>query len=413
MSQSRSSPSHSSVSSADASIILTVNAGSSSIKFAGFNAATSLRLFSGQLERVGSTGATFAVKHPGSTTSETLPPPGATFEACVQSLLTHLRTCTRDALITGIGHRIVHGGVRLLEHQRITPEVLDELRRAVPLDIDHLPSEIALVDSFAKSFPAVTQIACFDTAFHRDLPRVAQLLPVPRCYVDAGLRKFGFHGLSYTYLMDALVVRAGHQAANGRVILAHLGAGASMSAVRGGRPIDTTMSFTPNAGLVMSTRPGDIDPGLLLYLMNDQQLSPDQMGKFIGEQCGLLGVSGTTGDMRDLLARRSTDFRAAEAIDLFCYHARKHLCALVGTLGGIDTLIFTGGIGQHSPDVRADICRDLNFIDLRVDPEPNQRNDDVISTADSQVVIRVMRTDEESIIARAVVSLLPPRPTSV
>jgi acetate kinase len=386
---------------------LTVNGGSSSIKFAVFSSASPpTRLFSGQVERIGTPGARLTATRDNSSDSETIPIVAATFHAGVQSIVTYLRRRLGASAIGAIGHRIVHGGMRLLDNQIITEESIAELRRTQPLDLAHLPREIALIEGFRQAFPSIPQIACFDTAFHRNLPLVAQLLPIPRRYHDAGVRRFGFHGLSYTYLMSQLSTLAGPEIANGRIILAHLGSGASMAAVRGGKPIDTTMAFTPTSGLVMGTRPGDIDPGLLVYLAKDQNLSNEQMDKFISRECGLLGVSETSSDMRDLLAARPTDPRAADAVDLFCYQAKKHLCALAATLGGLDTLVFSGGIGEHAPEVRAGICEGLDFLGLQLDPSRNARGCPVISADQSRVAIRIIPTDEEVVIARIVRSIL-------
>jgi acetate kinase len=307
--------------------------------------------------------------------------------------------------IAGIGHRIVHGGPHLLEHQLITPEIIAQLRKTIPLDLAHLPQEITLIETMARAYPGVPQVACFDTAFHREMPRVARLLPIPRQYDSAGMRRFGFHGLSYTYLMEELS-RIDPDAANGRVILAHLGSGASMAAVRSGKPIDTTMAFTPTAGLVMGTRPGDLDPGLLAYLLRIEKWSADEMDNFINRKCGLIGVSEISNDMRDLIARRHTDPRAAEAVDLFCYQARKWIGALATAMGGVDTLVFSGGIGEHSIEVRAQICTDLEFLGLRLDPDRNALSSPLISADDSASAIRVIATNEEIIIAKTVCALL-------
>jgi acetate kinase len=388
-----------------APLTLTVNGGSSSIKFAVFSSTTK-RLFSGQVERIGTPGARLTATRDNSSDPETLPVVAATFHAGVQSIVNYLHQRIGKSAIGAIGHRIVHGGMHLLDNQLITEESIAELRRTQPLDLAHLPREIALIEGFRQAFPDIPQIACFDTAFHRNLPLVAQLLPIPRRYHDAGVRRFGFHGLSYTYLMSQLSALAGPEIANGRIILAHLGSGASMAAVRGGKPIDTTMAFTPTSGLVMGTRPGDLDPGLLVYLMKDQNLSNEQMDKFISQQCGLLGVSETSSDMRDLLAARVNDPRAADAVDLFCYQAKKHLCALTATLGGLDTLVFSGGIGEHAPEVRAGICEGLEFLGLQVDAFRNTRGCDVISADQSRIAIRIIPTDEEIVIARIVRSIL-------
>jgi acetate kinase len=391
---------------ADGRVILTVNGGSSSIKFAIFTfSSPPRRVFSGQVERIGLPGTRLISTRAGQSAPETKPVDASTFARAADVLIGYLRERLGGAKIAGVGHRVVHGGVHLLDNQIVTAELVDELRRTQPLDLAHLPREIALIEAFRKGFPSLPQVACFDTAFHRDLPIVARLLPIPRHYFDEGVRRFGFHGLSYTYLMKRLAEVAGPEAANGRVILAHLGSGASMAAVRGGKPIDTTMAFTPTAGLVMGTRPGDLDPGLLVYMMRVQKMSPDEMDAFISQKCGLLGVSQTSSDMRDLIGRRAADARAAEAVDLFCYQAKKFVGALFAALGGLGTLVFSGGIGEHSPQARAGICDGLECLGIHLDPDRNQADKEVISAEGSAVVVRVIATDEEAVIAPAVVPL--------
>jgi acetate kinase len=387
--------------SGQARLILTINGGSSSIKFALFSSASPLRrLFGGQLERIGTPGTLLTATRDNSSELDTHPITASNFHDGIQGVLAYLRQRIGTSMIIAIGHRIVKGGARLVDNQVITAEVTAELRRMQPLDLDHLPREIALIDAFRMAFPKIPQIACFDTAFHKDLPHIAQLLPIPRHYLDVGIRRFGFHGLSYTYLMSQLAVVAGEEVAKGRVILAHLGSGASMAAVHNGKPIDTTMAFTPTSGLMMGTRPGDLDPGLLVYLMKDQKLSIEDMDKFISQQCGLIGVSETSSDMRDLLRARGNDPRAAEAVQLFCYQAKKHLCALTSTLGGLETIVFAGGIGERSPDIRAGICDGLDFLGLKLDQSRNNHGCDVISSNESHVTARIIPTDEEVVIAR-------------
>ena len=390
-------------------LILTVNGGSSSIKFAAFACGKPPpRRLSGEVQRIGDPCAKLQATRAGDSTPDERPIDAADYAHAAESLIAYLHERLGDSPIIGIGHRVVHGGVHLVENQRVTPELIAELRRTQPLDLAHLPREISLIEAFQKAFPSVPQMACFDTAFHRKMPTVASILPIPRHYHDEGIRRLGFHGLSYTYLMQRLAEIAGTQAANGRVILAHLGSGASMAAVRDGKPIDTTMAFTPTAGLVMGTRPGDLDPGLLIYLMRAEKKTPDQMDEFLTKRCGLLGVSETSSDMRDLLQRRATDQRAADAVDLFCYQAKKFVGALsAAALGGLDTLIFSGGIGEHSPEVRAAICNDFSFLGLTIDPTANAQNLDVISSHQSRVIVRVIPTDEELVTAQVVCSTLP------
>jgi acetate kinase len=290
--------------------------------------------------------------------------------------------------------------------ERVTPGLLDELRRLEPIDPDHLPLEIEMIEAVARRYPRLPQVVCFDTAFHRTLPRVAQLLPIPRRYDANGIRRYGFHGLSYEYLMEALHRCAGVAAARGRVVLAHLGSGASMAAVIDGRSVDTSMGFTPTAGLPMSTRSGDLDPGLAAYLERSEQLSASEFFALASHESGLLGVSETSADMRDLLNLEASDVRAAEAVALFCYQAKKCVGAYAAALGGLDTLVFSGGIGENGDAVRARICEGLGFLGIELDAVRNAAHAEVITTDTSRATVRVIRTDEESMIARSVSRVL-------
>jgi acetate kinase len=332
----------------------------------------------------------------------------ASHAEAVATIIDWLQRTSRIA-VAAVGHRIVHGGARYHEPTPITPQMLDDLRAISPFDPEHLPTEIALIEAFRAFDPSLRQLACFDTAFHHDLPRVAQLLPIPRRYLDQGVRRYGFHGLSYTFLMAELARIAGAEGAGGRVVLAHLGNGASMAAVRGGHCLDTTMAFTPTAGLVMGTRTGDLDPGLVAYLARTEDMSAEQFQELVNHQSGLLGVSESSSDMRDLLARRADDPRAAEAVALFCHQARKTIGACAATLGGLDTLVFSGGIGEHSPEVRGEICAGLEFLGIVLDPASNGANTPLISREGSNAAVRVIRTDEESVIAEAVFAWLSRR----
>ena len=308
--------------------------------------------------------------------------------------------------LTAVGHRVVHGGPKYSAPQRITAQMLDELRRLSPFDPDHLPEEILLAEAVHRRFPDMPQVACFDTAFHHDLPRVAQMLPIPRRYEAQGVRRYGFHGLSYAYLMEELARLGDPAATNGRVILAHLGSGASLAAVHNGKSVDTSMSFTPAAGVPMSTRSGDLDPGLIWYLARTEQMSAKQFNAMVNHESGLLGISETSADMHDLLSREPQDVRAAEAIAMFCYHIRKWIGAFAAALGGVDTLVFAGGIGENAPAIRARICEGLGFLGLELDSQRNAENAALISADGGQVRIRVMHTDEEIMIARSVANVL-------
>jgi acetate kinase len=387
--------------------ILTINGGSSSIKFAVFEVEGSLRrILEGAVERIGQPEATFRVKglDQADNFSRLVAAPNHT--VAVVDLMDWIEERHgRDAL-TAVGHRVVHGGPKYFEPQRITAEMVDELRRLSPFDPEHMPEEILLTEAFHHRFPDLPQIACFDTAFHHDLPRVAQILPIPRRYEAQGVRRYGFHGLSYEFLMGELTRLAGTKAARGRVILAHLGSGASLAAVRDGKPVDTSMSFTPAAGVPMSTRSGDLDPGLVWYLARTEGLDAKRFNEMVNFQSGLLGVSETSSDMRDLLDREAKDVRAAEAVALFCYQVMKWIGAFAAALGGLDTLVFAGGIGENAPIVRARICDRLGFLGIELKEERNTSNEGMISSPASQVSVRVIHTDEEWMIATTVCRLL-------
>ena len=311
----------------------------------------------------------------------------------------------RDA-ITAVGHRVVHGGPKYGKPQQITAEMVEELHRLSPFDPEHLPEEILLTEAFHRRFPDLPQVACFDTAFHHDLPRVARLLPIPRRYEAQGVRRYGFHGLSYAFLMEELARLDGPEAAQGRVILAHLGNGASLAAVRDGKPVDTSMSFTPTAGVPMSTRSGDLDPGLIWYLARTEGLDAKRFNEMVNLRSGLLGVSETSSDMRDLLDRETQDVRAAEAVALFCYQVKKWIGAFTAALGGLDTLVFAGGIGENAHTIRTRICDGLGFLGIELEEKRNVAHEGVISAAVSRVAVHVIRTDEEQMIAKTACHVL-------
>jgi acetate kinase len=303
-----------------------------------------------------------------------------------------------------VGHRVVHG----MKHSKpewVTPKLLAELRRIIPYDPDHLRREIGLIETFLKRHPKLPQVACFDTAFHRSMPKVAKLLPIPRRYAAKGVERYGFHGLSYAYLMEELG-RLDPAAAKGRVILAHLGNGASLAAVRNGKSIDTSMGFTPTGGLVMSTRTGDLDPGLIYYLERTEHINIVQFQQMVNHKSGLLGVSGTSSDLRDLCASEATDVRAAEAVELFCYQARKWIGSFAAALGGLDTLVFAGGISENASSVRNRICRELGFLGIKLNSKRKAKHAPLISTDAGRVKVRVIRTDEELMIARSLCRVL-------
>jgi acetate kinase len=387
--------------------ILTINGGSSSIKFALFDADPVLRrILAGRIERIGLPGATFVVKGLNKADNFTRPVAAANHTAAVGVLMDWIEERIRRGELTAVGHRVVHGGPKYSEPQQITPEMVEELRQLQPFDPEHLPEEILLTEAFHHRFPNLVQVACFDTAFHHDLPRVAQLLPIPRRYEAQGVRRYGFHGLSYAFLLEELARVAGPQAAQGRVILAHLGNGASLAAVYEGQSMDTSMGFTPTGGVPMSTRSGDLDPGLVWYLARTEKITAKKFNEMVNFQSGLLGVSETSSDMHDLLERETEDVRAAEAVALFCYQVKKWIGAFAAALGGLDTLVFAGGIGENAPAVRARICDGLGFLGIELDEKRNAANAAVISAETGPVAVRVMHTDEEWMIARTVCRVL-------
>src|SRR5512143_393097 len=377
--------------------VLTINGGSSSIKFALFNSNHTLqRILTGSINRIGLPDATFVVKGVNKADNFTRSVTAPNHTAAVGLLMDWIEERFQHGELTAVGHRVVHGGPKYSEPQRITTEMIEELHQLQPFDPEHLPEEILLTDAFHRHFPDLVQVACFDTAFHHDLPRVAQLLPIPRRYEVHGARRYGFHGLSYAFMMEELARVAGPQAARGRVILAHLGNGASLAAVYEGKSVDTSMSFTPTAGVPMSTRSGDLDPGLVWYLTRTEKITAKKFNEMVNFQSGLLGVSETSSDMQRLLEHEADDVRAVEAVALFCYQVKKWIGAFAAALGGLDTLVFAGGIGENAPPVRARICEGLGFMGIEVDEKQNAANAGLISATTSRVAVRVMHTDEEA-----------------
>jgi acetate kinase len=387
--------------------ILTINGGSSSIKFALFEAGDSLRrILEGRIERIGLPEASLRVKGLDQADNFSRPVAAPDHKRAVDALMDWIEQRTGPVGVTAVGHRVVHGGPKYSAPALITAEMVAELRQLESFDPEHLPEEIQLTEALHRRFPGLPQVACFDTAFHHDLPCVARLLPIPRRYEARGVRRYGFHGLSYAYLIGELARLAGAEAAQGRVVLAHLGNGASLAAVHHGKPVDTSMSFTPTAGVPMSTRSGDLDPGLVWYLARTEGFDAKRFNEMVNFQSGLLGVSETSSDMRDLLAQQAADVRAAEAVALFCYQVKKWIGAFAAALGGLDTLVFAGGIGENAPEVRARVCDGLGFLGIELDPQRNAAGADLISAATSRLPVRVIRTDEEWMIAKTVCRVL-------
>ena len=388
--------------------LLTINGGSSSIKFALYQVGEPLkRRLWGKIDRIGLSGTNLTFNDPTGNQQGSHSIAASDHRSAANVLIDWLVDQDGFASVVALGHRVVHG-MKHIQPEMVTQELLDELDRIRPYDPDHLPREIELIEAFRQRHPKLPQLACFDTAFHHTMPRVARLLPIPRRFDARGVQRYGFHGLSYAYLMEELARVAGANVALGRVILAHLGNGASLAAVQGGKSIDTSMGFTPTSGLPMSTRSGDLDPGLAPYLARTEQITAKQFYEMINHESGLLGVSEISSDMRDLLAQEAADVRAAEAVALFCYQAKKWLGAFAAALGGLDTLVFSAGIGENCPSIRARICDGLGFLGIELNEARNAESAPLISTDAGRVAVRVIRTDEELMIARSVCRMLGP-----
>lgn len=377
--------------------ILALNSGSSSLKFGlyEFGAARERLLLRGEAENIGlvSGGRLWLRGADGSATDETCSVPD--HETALRLVVDRLRQWNY-ANLAAVGHRLVNGGPNYSKPQRITSEVLEDVRKLIALAPIHLPAEIKIVEAVAAQIPNVPQVACFDTAFHRGLPEIAQRFPLPRRFFDAGIQRYGFHGLSYEYVLQEL----GQAGERQRLIIAHLGNGASLAAIKDGAPVDTSMGLTPTGGVMMGTRTGDLDPGVLIYFVREMHYDAAALEKLVDDESGLLGVSEVTSDMKMLLARRASDRRADEAIAMFCRSVRKEIGAFAAVLGGLNMLVFTGGIGERSPEVREEICRDLGHLGIHLDQAKNGAGAEVISSSENACTVRIVATNEELMIAR-------------
>ncbi|HEY6333595.1 MAG TPA: acetate/propionate family kinase [Blastocatellia bacterium] len=381
--------------------VLTVNTGSSSLKSGLYeeteNGSLARRL-SAEVIRIGEPGCRMRIVDSIGKkildADQNLP----SHESAIKALFEWIEGHEDYKNFEAAGHRVVHGGNRYRQPQAVTPDLISTLRGLVRFDPDHLPQAIAGIEAVTRLYPSLKQVACFDTAFHQEMPKVARMYALPREYFDEGVLRYGFHGLSYEYVVQQLVSIYG-PSAGGRIIAAHLGNGASITAIRDGKSVDTTMGFTPTEGLVMGTRSGDIDPGVMVYLCMEKKMTAEEIDDLINKKAGLLGVSGISEDMRDLLGKEATNTSAAEAIDLFCYRAMKYIAAYVAVLGGLDMLVFTGGIGEHAAPVRSRICQGLEYLGVRVDEDLNASGQPLISSSASQVKIRVIPANEDVIIA--------------
>ncbi len=368
------------------------------------------RLVHGTIDRIGSDAATLHWTAPDGIGEDVMIPVPDHAAALAQIFdLLDRRQADRPA---AVGFRVVHGGPDCCQPLDITPEVIGRLAAIQSWDRDHLPQQLAIIAAVADRWPNCPAVACFDTAFHHAMPDVAQRLAIPRRFQQHGVRRYGFHGLSFTYLLDALATIAGPDVARSRVVLAHLGAGASLAAVRHGRAVDTTMGFTPASGVMMATRPGDLDPGLMLHLLVAERLSSADLDNLVNRQSGLLGVSGRSGDMQRLLQLELSDTAAAEAIELFCYQIRKAIGAMAAVVDGVDAVVFSGGIGAHSAIIRERCSGGLGHLGIALDMTRNRSGGPRISAEGSPCAVYAVPTDEEVVIARQTADVIesPARP---
>ncbi|HZS25726.1 MAG TPA: acetate/propionate family kinase [Candidatus Angelobacter sp.] len=375
-------------------LILCLNGGSSSLKFAMYRMeeAAEERVFSGAIEAIGTANGRAWLKTPKAVVADQ----SGSFPDHAAAIKTTFAALQQQGVKkpAAAGHRIVHGGPKFTAPQRVDGELRRALKRLISFAPLHLPSQLAMIDAVTAHYPDLPQAACFDTAFHCSMPEVAQRFALPEKFWQQGIKRYGFHGLSYEYVVAKLGKELGH-----RAIIAHLGNGASMVALKDGKPIDTSMGLTPTGGFMMGTRSGDLDPGVLLYLLR-QGNSADQLEALLNHQSGLLGVSGQTSEMKTLLDHQSSDPAAALAVRMFSYQIRKFVGAFAAALGGLDTLVFTGGIGERAAQVRAEVCRNLEHLGIELDDDANASSAAIISRSNSRCLVRVVETDEDLMIAR-------------
>ena len=380
--------------------VLAINSGSSSLKYALYNIGRDEKLIlSGAINGISSRTGRFYINDGNNNVLINESLRISNHEIAVVKLLRWLKKNDYLNNLDAVGHRVVHGGPRYFQPLPVSSNLLEKLHDLISISPDHLPQELKVIKTIDQYHPDIKQVVCFDTTFHRNMPELAQLYALPRTLKDEGLIRYGFHGLSYEYVLEELKKRIGNDAANGRIVVAHLGSGASMAAINRGKGIETTMGFTPTGGLMMSTRSGDLDPGVILYLLRQKNLSLVEVTEMVNKNAGLLGVSKISGDMKELLERKKNP-DAVEAVNMFCYQAKKFLGSLIAVLGGLDSLVFTGGIGENSPPIRKRICENMEFFGIHLNADRNKENAAVISDDNSTVTVRVIKTNEQIMVAR-------------
>jgi acetate kinase len=384
------------------SSILCLNSGSSSLKFALYRMGDGEEtlLVSGAVERIGLDGGILWIR---GCDGEKLTEKSGSFSDYASSAQATFEALEEEDLAKygAVGHRIVHGGPDQTGPRLVDSLFIEKLKALVPFAPLHLPGEIEVMEAVALRYPGLPQVACFDTTFHRTMPEFVQRFPLPRRLWDQGIRRYGFHGLSYEYIMSTFGAEAPP-----RIVIAHLGNGASMAAVKDGKPVDTTMGFSPIGGFMMGTRSGDLDPGILIHLMDEEEYDVRMIEHMVNHEAGLLGVSEISPDMKALLERRESDQNAALAVTMFCYQLRKQIGAFAAALGGLDTLVFTGGIGERAAPIRLNVCEGLEHLGVLIDPARNEQHEDVVSKGESSCAVRVIPTEEDLIIARHTHSLI-------
>jgi acetate kinase len=379
--------------------ILTINNGSSSIKFSLYQIEETLvSLFEGEIKNTNTAHPTLNFKNHITNEKSTASIKLYADDDGITFLIDWLEKEVDIDSLKAVVHRIVQG----LDHdkpQKIDDVLLAELNTIAKFDTTHFPRAIKIIENIKQRFPAMLQIACFDTSFHTSIPLFAKLLPLPRRYFDAGIKRYGFHGISYSYLMKELASIAEKETVLEKIIFAHLGNGASMAAVNNGKCIDTSMSFSPASGMAMGTRSGDIDPNIAIYMLQQEKITVDELSTVVNEESGLLGISATTCNMQTIIQNKHVDKNALEAFEVFCYQAKKYIGSYAAALGGLQTLVFTGGIGENAPEVRSQICAGLQFLGIEIDAERNENNASIISTDESKVCVRIIKTNEALMMA--------------
>lgn len=377
--------------------ILCINCGSSSLKFRIFNSRSLKMECEGRIDHIGNLESSFQIIDQAGKFLINSTGHFQNVAAAINDIISWLKINVKKYPLVAVGHRLIQGGPEHRAPEIITPELLDILKRQIYLAPNHLPDEINAIHSFKTAFKSIVHVACYDTLFHRNMPACAKYYPLPAEYADKGLIKYGFHGLSYEYVMKKLGSKI-PAAKRRKIIIAHLGNGASMVAVKNGIGIETTMGISPIGGLIMGTRSGDLDPGVLLFLLKEGHLTPDGLDDLLSKHSGLKAIGGTN-DVQELLINESKDPKAKLALSVFCYTAQKYIGALAAAMGGLDMLIFTGGIGENSPVIRDRICEDLEFLGIAIDPQSNQTSSEVISPLSNKVQVWVIPTNEEWMIA--------------